>query len=60
MAHLKRIEDVQSVAEDLTDDEAREVLGMMKKYGDSNIGINWDSIEAWADRVRDERKEETT
>lgn len=46
--------DVQSVAEDLTDDEAREVLAIMAKKSDCNVGINWDSIEAWADWVRDE------
>ena len=48
-------EDVQSVAEDLTDDEAREVLGLMAKYSDCNVGINWETIEVWADIVRDER-----
>jgi hypothetical protein len=52
------IEDVQSVAEDLTDEEAREVLCIMAKKNDSNIGINWASIEAWADWVREERQEE--
>jgi len=50
-------EDVQSVAEDLTDDEAREVLGLMAKYSDCNVGINWETIEVWADIVRDERPE---
>lgn len=48
--------DVQSVAEDLSDDEAREVLCIMAKKSDANIGINWDSIGAWADWVREERK----
>jgi hypothetical protein len=52
------IEDVQSVAEDLTDEEAREVLCIMAYKSDANIGINWNSIDAWADWVRDERKEE--
>jgi hypothetical protein len=51
------IEDVQSVAEDLTDDEAREVLRLMAKYSDCNVGINWETIEVWADIVRDERPE---
>lgn len=51
------IEDVQSVAEDLTDDEARDVLSIMAKKSDANIGINWDSIDAWAGWVRDERVE---
>ena len=52
------IEDVQGVAPDLDDDEAREVLNIMAKKSDANIGINWDSIEAWADWVRDLRPEE--
>ena len=42
---------------DLTDDEAREVLQIMAKKADCNIGINWDSIDAWADWVRDDRPE---
>lgn len=50
--------DVQSDNDDLTDDEAREVLNLMAKKSDSNIGINWDSISAWADWVREERKED--
>ncbi len=49
------IEDVQSVAEDLTDDEAREVLQIMAHKSDCNVGINWDSIGAWAGWVREER-----
>lgn len=52
------IEDVQSVAEDLSDDEAREVLRIMARKSDANIGINWDSIDAWADFVRETRTEE--
>ena len=50
------IEDVQSVAEDLSDDEAREVLRIMDRKSDANVGINWDSIDAWADWVREERE----
>jgi hypothetical protein len=49
------ISDVQSVAEDLTDDDAREVLRYMNKYSDCNVGINWETIEVWADIVRKER-----
>ena len=51
------IEDVQSVASDLSDEEAREVLCIMARKSDANIGINWDSIDAWSDWVRDEREE---
>ena len=52
------IEDVQSVAEDLSDDEAREVLRIMDRKSDANIGINYDSIEAWADWVREDNQTE--
>jgi hypothetical protein len=58
LADWWHIEDVQSVAEDLTDEEAREVLCLMDNKKDCNIGINWGSIEAWADWVIDKREEE--
>jgi hypothetical protein len=50
------IEDVQGVAEDLTDDDARKVLRYMKKYSDCNVGINWETIKDWANIVRGQRK----
>ena len=50
------IEDVQGENPDLTDDEARRVLEIMAHKSDCNVGINWDSIGAWADWVRDERE----
>ena len=52
------IEDVQSENPDLDDDEAREVLNIMAHKADCNIGINWDSINVWADWVRDLREAE--
>ena len=45
--------------EDLTDDEARSVLEIMAHKSDCNIGINWDSIDVWADWVRQERPPST-
>jgi hypothetical protein len=30
----------------------------MNKYADCNVGINWDSIDVWADMVREGRPEE--
>jgi hypothetical protein len=52
------IEDVQGENPDLTDDEAREVLNIMAHKSDCNVGINWETIEVWADIVRAERPEE--
>jgi hypothetical protein len=51
------IEDIQGENPDLTDEEAREVLGLMEKCSDPSIGISWDSINVWADWVRDESKD---
>jgi hypothetical protein len=54
------ISDVQLLAEDmeeeLSNDEAREVLRLVKKRHDCNIGINWDVINYWIEHVLAERK----
>ena len=42
---------------DLTEDEAREVLRLMIKEHDCEVGINWDVIDAWIDHVKGLRKE---
>ena len=44
-------------AEEITDDEAREVLRLMDKNHDSELGFNWDVIESWVDHVKGLRKE---
>ena len=41
--------DIQSVDETLTNDEARQILQLIKRKHDANIGINWETIEAWID-----------
>ena len=41
--------DVQEIDESLTNDEARQVLQMIKQNHDRTIGISWDTIEAWVD-----------
>jgi len=41
--------DVQEVDNSLTNDEARQVLQLIKKNHDATIGINWDIIRAWID-----------
>jgi hypothetical protein len=44
-------------ADEITDEEAREVLKLMEKNHDSNIGINWETIDLWVDIVKKQRKE---
>ena len=44
-------------AEEITDEEAREVLRLMNKYHDSEVGINWDVIDHWIDHIKAQRKE---
>jgi hypothetical protein len=41
---------------DLTEDEAREVLRLMIKEHDCEVGINWDVIDNWIDHVKDQRE----
>jgi len=41
--------DIQSIDDSLTNDEARQVLQLIKKNHDANIGVNWETIEAWID-----------
>lgn len=42
-------EDVQEQDSTLTDDEARQILQLIKKNHDANIGVNWETIDAWID-----------
>jgi hypothetical protein len=41
--------DIQEVDDSLTNDEAKQVLQLIKKNHDANIGVNWDTIKAWVD-----------
>jgi len=43
-------------AEEITDEEAREVLRLMDKYHDCEIGLNWEVIEHWIDHVKELRR----
>jgi hypothetical protein len=59
MAEWWHIDDVIEQAEhgeQLTEDEAREVLRLMSKYHDCEIGINWDVIDVWIDIVKNQSK----
>lgn len=49
------IDDIMSQEEDLNEEEAREVLRLMAKYADANVGISWETINVWADWVRENR-----
>ena len=51
------IEDVQQQDSTLTDDEARQVLQLIKRNHDANIGVNWEVIDAWVDHFNRERIE---
>lgn len=39
--------DVQEQDDTLTNDEARQILQLMKHNHDATIGINWDVIDEW-------------
>jgi predicted nucleic acid-binding Zn-ribbon protein len=49
------VEDVLSIAPDLTVEDARDVLAMALHNHDANIGIRWDVLEVWADFKRSEK-----
>lgn len=48
--------DVQTVASNLTDDEAREILREVERHHDAEIGVNWDVLREHASS--DEEDEE--
>ena len=50
------IEDVQQQDSTLTDDEARQILQLIKHKHDANIGVNWEVIDAWIDYFKREAK----
>ena len=43
-------------AEEITDEEAREVMRLMNRNHDCEVGINWDSIDAWIEHVKEQRE----
>jgi len=51
------IDQAESHGEQLTEQEAKDVLGMVSQKHDCNIGINWDVIDYWIDQIIDEREE---
>jgi hypothetical protein len=49
------IDDVKSIAPDLTDQECDEVLIIAKDNHDANIGINWEVLETIAKNIKEYR-----
>ena len=47
--------DVQEVDGTLTDNEARQVLDLIKRNHDAEIGVNWNTIDAWIDYCKDNK-----
>lgn len=47
------VEDVLSIAPDLTVEDAREVLRVALDGFDANNGINWDVLAVWADYIKE-------
>lgn len=52
------VDDVLDVREDLTTDQAREVLHALKRYHDAESGINWDVIYWTAESIYPKGEEE--
>ena len=48
--------DVQEVDETLTDNEARQILQIMKDGYDANFGIDWKTVEDWVDYFKANKK----
>ena len=65
MAEWWHISDIHSCASgfeeddagDISNEEAKEVLKLMEKYHDCEVGINWDVINDLIDHVKAQRKE---
>jgi hypothetical protein len=61
VAEWWHIDDVAGQAENqgetLTEEECRDVLAMVIRKHDCNIGINWDVIDYWIDQIVSEREE---
>jgi hypothetical protein len=51
------IEQAESQGEQLTYEEAREVLRLMSKYHNCEVGINWDVIDSWIDHAVNRKPE---
>jgi hypothetical protein len=48
--------DVQEVDDTLTNDEARQILQLIKHKHDANVGVSWETIGAWIDYFKREAR----
>lgn len=55
--NIWHFDDVKGIANDLTDDECREVLQLANDNHDATIGINWDTLEYWANEIRNNKNQ---
>lgn len=51
------IDDVKEVDSSLTDEQCRKVLQIVKDNHDATIGVNWDTIEAAIQILKDDEAE---
>ena len=51
IAIIWSIADVQTVREDLSDEQAMKVLHEVKRMHDASIGISWDTLDCMADEL---------
>lgn len=58
LANWWSIEDVQGERPDLTDDQAREVLRLIDRQHDAEIGINWQFIRDIAEMIYEDPEED--
>jgi hypothetical protein len=49
IAVIWAIEDVQTVRPDLNEDQCWQVLQSVHDHHDATIGMNWETLESWAD-----------
>ena len=60
IAIIWSIEDVQTIREDLSDEQAMKVLLEVKRTHDADAGVHWDTLRFWADELypQNERTQE--
>ena len=51
IALIWSVEDVQTIRDDLTEEQAMDVLNVVERRHDADIGVNWDTLEYWIDEL---------